>query len=150
MSASFRFRLEPVRRVRQRREDDARAELADALRREDEARRSHADAVARDRAARGHLRRTRRDATLTGAQLRAQEAWMARAAGEIASRELVLDRQVEESLARRALLADAARERQALDRLRQRRLEAHEAAVARAEQAHLDEIALALHRRSAA
>lgn len=149
VSASFRFRLEPVRRVRQRAEDDAKADLADALRREGDARRRHEAAVARERAARGQHRRQPGQA-LSGADLRAGEVFLLRTADDASRQELELERQIQESLARRALLADAARDRQALDRLRERRLADHEAHERRVEQDQLDEIALVLHRRSAA
>jgi flagellar FliJ protein len=60
---------------------------------------------------------------------------------------LDLDRQDAEIEARRRVLTEAAREREAIDRLKNRQKAAHEREAARREQIELDEVALGMHRR---
>lgn len=146
---SFRFPLERLRALRERGEDLAKQELAGALHRQARCAdrlRAMGDEVAGAFAA-------QRDAATAGptsaADLAAHQAyleWMERArdAGR-----LDLDRHDAEVGARRDALREAARDRQALERLKERRRADHERAVARAEGAVLDEIALTQHRRSA-
>src|SRR3954467_4973898 len=63
---------------------------------------------------------------------------------------LDLDRQDAEVAIRRENLAAAARDRQAIDKLKERRKAEHDAEWARKSQNTLDELALAVHRRGAA
>ncbi|WP_320669648.1 flagellar export protein FliJ [Patulibacter defluvii] len=149
MTSGFRFRLEPVRRLRASREDEAQRALAAALRDEQQARRTVADA---ERRAAGALRDQARAWTgpLSGDDLRARARWSERtAAGRDAAR-LELDRRRTATDARRGLLAAASRDRQLLDRLHDRRAAEHQEAAARDEQRQADEQALTLHRRRAA
>ncbi|WP_210493810.1 flagellar export protein FliJ [Patulibacter sp. SYSU D01012] len=149
MSSAFRFRLEPVRAVSERKEEDAQSALAAALRTE-RAARERLDAAAGDVGAALRDAADRRATTaLTGQDLLGQEAWIMRTTARRAELLLDLDRQVTETGARRALLADVSRERQVLERLRDRQQAAHRAAQERIAQDQLDEIALGLHRRRA-
>lgn len=150
MTSSFRFRLESVRALSAQRETEAQSALAAALADEAAARARLAEADERSRAALLGLGACMAEGPVTGAQLRAREAWIGRAAGQREERALDLDRRCTESDARRNVLAEAARDHEVLERLRQRRAAEHRAEQARLEQAALDEIALGLHRRRSA
>ncbi len=149
MDRPFTFRLERVRSLRERAEDQAREELAKGL-----AHRHDGLALlqAADRAAAGALDATRgtRLAGATGADLGAAHAWADRARRSRDAAALDLDRRDAEVDARRTALVAAAREREVLDRLERRARARHDAERARAEQGTLDEIALAVHRRAQA
>jgi flagellar FliJ protein len=149
--SAFRFRLEPVRALSERRETEAQSALAAAMADENAARdQVEAARGLTDSAIRGMAERFAAGAPLTGDQLRAQEAWIARTAGEHEATMLEHDRRRTETDARRGLLSDAAREREVLERLRVRRRAEHMAVMARQEQESLDEIALGMHRRRSA
>jgi flagellar biosynthesis chaperone FliJ len=129
---AFRFRLETVRGLRKQAERSARLELAHALaRREDSAAAAHA----------------------AGERLAAAQADLAAAAsvdaGALASRQAFVERLERERADARAGLA--AQEQivsgEAVDRLEERQRSRHAQAVARAEEAELGEVALALNRR---
>lgn len=83
----------------------------------------------------------------SGTDLAANQAYLERLSGRraVAVRDLNASR--DEVGRRRRDLEAAARERQALDRLRDRRRAEHDRELARAEAAQLDELALAGHRR---
>jgi len=146
---SFRFSLERLRTLRERGEDLAKQELAGALHR-------HARCAERLRAmgeeVTGAFAAQRAaaaaDAT-SAADLAAHQAYLERMEQVRQTSRLDLDRHEAEVGARRDALREAARQRQALERLKERRRVDHERAVARAEGAVLDEIALTQHRRSA-
>ncbi len=145
----FRFPLERLRSLRERGEDLAKQELAGALHRQARcAERLHAmgeelaGAFSAQRAA--AVGGSSSAADLLAAQAYLERTEQAREAGEVD-----LHRHDAEVGARRDALREAARERQALERLKARRRADHERAVARAEGAVLDEIALTQHRRSA-
>jgi len=147
---SFRFPLERLRALRERGEDLAKQELAGAMRRQ-----AHcaerlramgeqvADAFAAQRAAAGGA------VAANAADLAAHQAYLERMEQVREAGRLDLDRHDAEVDARRDALREAARQRQALERLKERRRVDHDRAVARAEGAVLDEIALTQHRRSA-
>jgi flagellar protein FliJ len=144
---SFTFRLERVRSLRERAEENAREELArelqlrlrgEALLREA----THAVTAARD-TGRGAFQRF----GATGADLIAAQAFMERTERDRREAALDLDRQDAEVEARRRALTEAARERETIDRLKQRQKAEHEREVARREQNELDEVALGMHRR---
>jgi flagellar FliJ protein len=146
---SFRFPLERLRALRERGEDLAKQELAGALHRQArcaERLRAMGEEVAGAFVA-------QRMATTSGpasaANLAAHQAYLERMEQVREAGRLDLDRQEVEVGARRDALREAARQRQALERLKERRRADHERAVARAEGAVLDEIALTQHRRSA-
>lgn len=149
MPRTFRFRLEPVRALAERRETEAQSALAVALADETAARDRLTAAEERSRAAVLGLGDSL-GGPVTGAQLRAQEAWIGRTAGACQELGLDLDRRATECDARRGLLTDASRDHEVLVRLRERRAAEHRAEQARAEQGALDEIALGLHRRRSA
>lgn len=149
MDRPFHFRLERVRSLRERAEDQAREELASGLahRRDGLAALQAADAAARDALdlTRGALR-----SGSTGADLLAAQAFAERTRSSRESAALDLDRRDAEVDARRAALLAAASEREVLDRLKRRARASHEAESARRAQGVLDEIALTIHRRAQA
>jgi len=146
---SFRFPLERLRALRERGEDLAKQELAGALNRQArcaERLRTMGDQVAGAFAAQ---RATAAAGAASAVDLAAHQAYLERMEQAREVGQLDLDRHDAEVGARREALREAARDRQALERLKERRRADHERAVARAEGAVLDEIALTQHRRSA-
>ena len=146
---SFRFPLERIRALRERGEDLAKQELAGAMsQRASCAERLRAmgeqvsGAFAAQRAAAAA-------STTSPHDLAAHQAYLERMEQVREAGQLDLDRHDAEVDARRDALREAARQRQALERLKDRRRADHDRAVARAEGAVLDEIALTQHRRSA-
>jgi flagellar FliJ protein len=79
--------------------------------------------------------------------LLAHERWMQALRTEQETKALSLDRLDAEVDARRSSLGDASREREVLERLKQRKAAAHAAELARREGAELDELALTIHLR---
>ena len=150
VTQAFRFRLEPVRALSERRETEAQSALAAALADEAAARARLAEARRTSEDALRGLGARLQDGVVSGAQLRAQEAWIGRTAGRCQELGLDLDRRTTECDARRGVLTEAARDHEVLARLRERRLAEHRAVQGRLEQDALDEIALGLHRRRAA
>jgi len=145
----FRFRLERVRDIRRQRERGAQEGLAAALGRQagEEAALGQVDATIED--ARERFRGVAAGAgdLHSATELAASHAYLERLAGRraVAVRDLNLSR--DEVGERRRELEAAARERQALDRLRDRRRAEHVRELARGESAQLDELAIAGHRR---
>ena len=146
---SFRFRLERVRDLRERREDEAKMELAAALadhfraeelvqaaeQRIDQARLAQLDAACSQRSA---------------VDLLAHQVYLERTESDHrASREDLGQRETVVN-DRRDALTDAARDRQALERLKERRQAEHQREAARVEALALDEIAINGFRRKAA
>jgi flagellar protein FliJ len=144
---SFTFRLERIRSLRERAEERAREALSNELRGRDElaAALQHAESAA------DSARMATRDAVtggrVTSAQLRSLQTFIERREQIRAEASLDLDRQEAEVVARRELLAAAARDRQAIDHLKERRRAEHDAEWAVRAQNQLDELALAVHRR---
>jgi flagellar FliJ protein len=145
-SPHFTFRLERVRALRERAEDQAQEDYASSL--------AHRlEGVAMLRAAAEHRDRARSEARpgeqfpMTGAELLHSEAWLHRLERTRQAAELELDRREAEVDARHTALVHAARERHALDRLHERRRAEHALETSRREGAELDELALAAHRR---
>ncbi|HEX5146998.1 MAG TPA: flagellar export protein FliJ [Conexibacter sp.] len=145
----FRFPLERLRALRERGEDLAKQELAGAL-----DRRAHC--ADRLRAMGDEMTgafAAQRAASVGGPasaiDLAAHQAYLERMERAREAGQLDLDRHDAEVGARRDALREAARDRQALERLKERRRADHDRAAARAEGALLDEIALTQHRRSA-
>ena len=144
---SFTFPLERVRSLRERAEDRAREALSNELRARDElvaALRHAEEAVA---SARGATRDAVTGGRVTSADLRSLQTFAERREQLRAAASLDLDRQDAEVAARREILTAAARDRQAIDRLKERRKAEHEAEWAVRIQNQLDELALAMHRR---
>ena len=147
---SFTFPLERVRSLRERAEERAREELSAELRTRDElaaALEAAVDAVDAARAA-------SRDAVVAGrvpvGELRSRQTFIERREQLRAEASLDLDRQEAEVAVSRERLAAAARDRQAIDKLKERRQAEHEAEWALKIQNQLDELALAVHRRGGA
>src|SRR3954452_19385436 len=147
-SPHFTFRLERVRSLRERAEDQAKEEYAASL--------AHrTEGVALLRAAAEHrddaraAMRPAGDAALSGMDFRASQAWLDRLELARQAAELELDRRDAEVEARQVALVNAARERHALERLSQKRRAEHALETNRREAYELDELAAACHRRKA-
>jgi flagellar FliJ protein len=149
MSPSFRFSLERVRVLRERHEDAAKEALAGAVQdqlRSERGVREAAEAVLQ-------AQRAQRDASDTpmGVQdLIARQAWLERSEQVHQTSREMLGRSERQVQQRREALTEAARDRQALERLKEHRRSDHERELARQETIALDEIALNSFRRRAA
>ena len=146
---SFRFRLERVRALRERAEDEAREAFAgamlDRLRSEQEME-DAAKRVADARAAQLDAA----SAPVSATELMARQAYLERSERAHQASQDDLSRRDEALEQRREELTEAARERQALERLKENRRIEFVAEQARIEAANLDEIALNGFRRRAA
>jgi flagellar protein FliJ len=145
---SFRFRLERVRALRERREDAAKEELAGAMlrhRRCEEEVEAAATRIANARAAQVDSTRSMSSAS----DMLARQAYLERAERAHQATRVDLQRHEVELVQRREALTEAARDRQALERLKEQRRADHDREVARREGLMLDEIALNGFRRSA-
>jgi len=145
METPFRFGLERVRELRAHDEERAKEQFAASL-----SQRVRGEALLR--AADERLRDARADSgaphglTVDSATLVSRQAWVERLERSKADAELRLRSYDAELEARRVSLTDASRNREVLDRLRERQREAHRRDAARREGAVLDEIALRTHR----
>jgi flagellar FliJ protein len=146
---SFTFRLERVRSLRESAEEQAREELAREL-----SHRLRGEALLRQAThAVSAAREAGRDKVVGGARaadLMAAQVWMERAERrrlDAAADLHRLDGEVERS---RAALAEAAREREVIERLKRKQQADHQAEALRLAQIQLDEIALTVHRRGTA
>jgi flagellar protein FliJ len=142
----FNFRLERVRALRERFEDQAREELADSL-----SVRLKGEAMLRAASESYRLaQETRRENAaleVSGQDLLASQAYIERTSRQREAAELELDRRDVEVDARRSALLEASRERQVLERLKERRREDHRRESERVEAGLLDEMAITTHRR---
>jgi flagellar FliJ protein len=146
---SFRFRLERVRALRERREDAAKEELAGALmrhRRCEEEVQAAAARIATARAAQVDATHLPSSAT----DLMVRQAYLERAERAHQATRQDLHRHELELAQRREVLTKAAQERQALERLKEHQRADHEREAARQEGIVLDEIAINGFRRRAA
>jgi flagellar export protein FliJ len=149
MNGQFRFRLERVRALRERHEDAAKEALAGAM--VQHTRCADAVALAADSVAQARAAQLEAvSSPMSAIDLMARQAYLERAekvhlAGrrELHRHELELNR-------RRQALTEAAKERQALERLKEHRRRDHEREAARLEGLALDEIAINGFRRNAA
>ena len=144
-SPHFTFRLERVRSLRVRAEDQAKEEYAASL-----AHRLEGEALLRSAAAtRDRARSEARTvgAGASGTDLLASQAWLERLELARQAAELELDRRGAEVEARHVALVNAARERHALERLAEKRRAEHALDMNRREAYELDELAAAGHRR---
>jgi flagellar FliJ protein len=144
---SFTFKLERVRALREQTEERRKEELAASL-----AHRIKGEAMlsAASQSVEG-ARRSQRDtatAAPSGQDLQAAQAYLERVERERESASLALDRTDAEVDARRSMLQMAARERQVLERLKERKRVEHNREADRREGAALDEMALTIHRRA--
>ena len=142
----FVFRLEAVRSLREQRQQQAQQELASELQLRELRARELEDASLR-------VDRALSDAapaagmTTTAQQLAARQAWVERVHREQDTARDGLALQDTQVAAGRERLQLASREREVLERLRARRLSAHEREAARRDEAVLGEVALTAHRR---
>jgi len=146
---SFRFRLERVRELRERREDLAKqalaVSLADHFRAEEELR------AAEDRIASAHAAQLdAAKSTSNVTDLIAHQAYIERAESDRRATKHDLECRETEVADRRDALGRASRDRQALERLKERRRAEHALEQARMEGFTLDEIAINNFRRSTA
>ncbi len=149
MSRKFEFRLERVRALRERSEDSAKEELAGAMsERARWAARVHDAGAQLDGARAAQLGAT--SSGVSAADMLAHQAFLERSERAREAAELDLHRQDAEVDARRVALQHAARERQVLERLKDKQAQAHRLDAERREGALLDELALSRHRRGAA
>jgi flagellar FliJ protein len=144
----FTFRLERVRALRERGEDLAKQELAGALSRrlscEERLRETGTELdLARDR------QRDLAEVAASAHDLIARQRYLERVERNRVQGQQELVQSDAEVAARRATLVEAARDRQALERLKERRRSDHARELKRIEGAEMDEIALTLHRRRA-
>jgi flagellar FliJ protein len=147
-SPHFSFRLERVRALRERAEDQAKEDYAASL-----AHRLEGEALLR---AAADMRDRARTEALTvgtagsGMDMLASQAWLDRLELARQAAELDLDRRDAEVDARHVALVNAARDRHALERLSEKRRAEHAVEMNRREAYELDELAAAGHRRKAA
>ncbi len=148
---SFRFRLERVRALRERREDLARQALASALVRRDgsEDRLRTVDAHLQ-RALDDQRRATSAAGTVGVDELRARQAFVEHVETQRSNGARELQRDEAAVAARGSELGLAAREHRMLERLKERQRDEHNRQESRREGLALDEIALDRFRRSAA
>lgn len=149
MNRPFNFRLERVRLVRERTEELAQQELATSM----QSHRESEDALNAvssrlDHARRAHPLRAL-DSRIEGADLRAAHAYLERLTVQRRHAAQELDNRSAELQTRRDTLREAARDRQVLDRLRERRRDEHARDSERLSAVALDEVALVAHRRKA-
>ena len=140
---SFAFSLERVREVRAHEEDLAREAFAASLSLRARGVAMLADAQARAAAAREQA--IAGTAPRTGAALLSEQAWLERVQRSQEQAALELERRSIELEQRRAALAAAGQRRQVLERLKDRKRQAHQVESIRREAVALDEIAINGH-----
>jgi flagellar FliJ protein len=142
----FTFKLERVRALRERKEELAKEELAAslAIRLRGEAMlQAAAESVEQARDA----QRAGTGVAMSAQDLQAAQAYLERTERERESASLQLDRQDAEVDARRSALQNAAREREVLERLKERKRAEYRREADRREGVLLDEMAINIHRR---
>jgi flagellar FliJ protein len=144
--ARFQFRLERVRAMRERTEDEAREHLAGAMLQRDAATGRLAEASAQLQRARSTQHGVA-GSGFSAHHMLAHQAFVERVEREEQAAEMEVSRQDAEVAARRHALQEAARERQVLEKLREKQSHAHRREADRVEANHIDELALGMHRR---
>jgi flagellar FliJ protein len=139
----FVFSLERVREVRAHEEDKAREAFAASLSLRARGVALLADAQARAAAAREQA--IGKTAPRSGATLLSEQAWLERVQRSQEQAALELDRRSAELEQRREALASAGQRRQVLERLKDRKRQAHQVETVRREAVALDEVAIAGH-----
>ena len=142
---SFVFSLERVREVRAHEEDMAREAFAASLSLRARGVALLADAQARAAAAREQA--VAETSPRSGAALISAQAWLERVQRSQEQAALELDRRSAELEARREALTSAGQRRQVLERLKDRKRQAHNVETMRREAVALDEIAINGHLR---
>jgi flagellar protein FliJ len=148
--SGFRFRLERVRALRERREEIAKQELAHAMDRLSESKQRLREVEARLKQAHAGQRDAERDRTITSADLIARQAFVERVEQQRRHGGNEVTRSQGEVADRGTALRAAAKEHQMLERLKERHRDAHVRELARREGQLLDEIAIDRFRRSVA
>ena len=148
-SPPFKFRLERIRSVRERVEDQAKEELAASLALPMRGEGMLRAAEAELQAARLTRRQAGAGAPVSGTDLLAAQAYVEHAERRREARMLDLDRCDAEVETRRHALMRASQDRQALERLKDRQRREHAVEAQRAVGAALDEMSLNMHRRKA-
>ena len=145
----FKFRLERIRSVRERVEEQAKEDLAAslALRLRGEGMLRAAEAELE--AARATRRSTGSGAPASGLDLLAAQAYVEHAERRREARMLDLDRCDAEVETRRHALMRASQERQALERLKDKKRREHDLEAQRVVGVALDEMSMNMHRRKA-
>lgn len=146
---SFRFRLERVRALRERAEDEAKEAFAGAMLDRLRSEQEMEDAAQRV----ADAREAQLDATaapISATELMARQAYLERSERAHQASQEDLNRRDLALEQRREELTEAARDRQALERLKENRRIEFQREQARIEAANLDEIALNGFRRRAA
>jgi flagellar FliJ protein len=131
-------------------EDRAREEFAASLSRRTRGAATLDSAAERIERARAGRRAGAHAGGLTAQDLHAHHLWLERLERDRQGAELALARHDAEVEACRDALGRARRDREVLERLKDRRAAEHAQAEARREGARLDELALTMHRRGAA
>jgi flagellar FliJ protein len=145
----FTFRLERVRELREHVEGEAKEHLAASLSQQVRGAAMLAQASGRLAAA-ADARRAQEGGVLSAADLVAHERWAASLERDHEVAEAALQRYEAEVDQRRTALGEARKEREVLERLKDRQRAAHKLEAARREGAELDEIAIQRHLRGAA
>jgi flagellar FliJ protein len=135
----FSFRLESVRALREQAEEQAKAELGRELALEAALRGRVDDAVIR-------LRQAAVSGNGNGFDFAARQAYIERCERDIVAARHALAQGTMRVAQRRAQLAEAARERETLERLKNRHRDEHDAEGRRAEEAVLSEVGLSMFR----
>jgi len=146
---SFRFRLERVRALRERAEDEAKEAFAGAMMERLRSEQEMEDASQRVAQAR-EAQLEAAGAPVSATELMARQAYLERSERAHQASKEDLNRHDIALEQRREELTEAARERQALERLKENRRIEFQREQARIEAAHLDEIGLNGFRRRAA
>jgi flagellar FliJ protein len=143
----FKFRLERIRSVREQIEDKAREEFAASLALRIKGEGMLRAAEAELDAAHEHTRSTGTHRTLSATDLLAAQQWVEAAERQRQARALDLDRADVDVEHRRYMLQQASQDRQALEKIKDKRRREHEAEANRVAAIALDEMALNMHRR---
>ena len=148
MRENFKFGLERVRELREHTEAQAKEQLASSLNQRLRGAAMLA-AASEELAAASQAGRPQEGGTQNAADMVAHERWVQQLRRDQEAAALSLDRLDAEVDARRSALGDASRERELLERLKQRKLAEHKAELDRRETVTLDELALTMHLRRA-
>jgi flagellar FliJ protein len=141
MSPSFRFRLERVRAVRERKEKLAQQELAHSISQLSDRQQGLRSADAVVEHAHAAQRRAAVGGSAPAADLLARQVFLERVEAERARRRIALQRSEAEVADRNAKLTAAASDHEMLIRLRERRATEHQRELARHESNAQDELA---------
>lgn len=137
----FRFRLEPLLKLRQHRERERQKEHAEALQKV-QAQNQHLAAIDQDRSRTLERQRSLQTGKLSTSRLLAHSRYLLRLKGDTMTGREVLRSLEQQAERRRQNLVEAARQRQIYEKLRERRKEAYYKESERRETIDNDETAL--------